>query len=148
MYMRGSVEVITIFEKEKPMTRALFLWSVLCVLCASAVNSSAADVKIKENKESLDITIDAKPFTTYRFAPTPDDPAWHRPSFYPVLSAAGVENTSDQWRLQQKQPTDAAKKKIDHPHQRSVFVGHGDVNGADHWTHKDKENEQQRHLKF
>jgi hypothetical protein len=125
------------------MTRASLLF--LCVLCASAVNSFAADVKLKENKESLDVTIDGKPFTTYRFAPTPDDPAWHRPYFWPVLSADGVELTSDQWRLQQKQPDEAAKKKIDHPHQRSVWVGHGDVNGADHWTHKEPK---QKHVKF
>ena len=105
-------------------------------------------VKIDEKPAALEITIDGKPFTTYRFAPTPDDPAFHRPYFYPVRSDDGLELTSDQWRLQQKQPTAAAKKKIDHPHQRSVWVGHGDVNGADHWTHKDKENEQQRHIKF
>ncbi len=121
----------------------------LCALCALAANLQAAPtVKITQTPTALEITIDGKLFTTYRFAPTPDDPAWHRPYFYPVLSTDGVEITSDQWRLQQKQPTEAAKKKIDHPHQRSVFVGHGDVNGADHWTHKDKENEQQRHLKF
>jgi hypothetical protein len=118
---------------------------VVCVLGALAVCTSAAEIKIRQNEESLDVTVDGKPFTTYRFAPTPDDPAWHRPYFWPVLSAEGVELTSDQWRLQQKQTTEAAKKKIDHPHQRSVWVGHGDVNGADHWTHK---NLKQNHLKF
>jgi hypothetical protein len=121
----------------------------LCALCVLAANLHAAPtVKITQTPTALEITVDGQPFTTYRFAATPDDPAFHRPYFYPVLSADGIEITSDQWRLQQKQPTEAAKKKIDHPHQRSVFVGHGDVNGADHWTHKDKENEQQRHLKF
>lgn len=125
------------------------IYALVGIFCLISVGVHAAPVvKIEQKPEALDITIDGKPFTTYRFAPTPDDPAFHRPYFYPVLSDDGVELTSDQWRLQQKQPTEAAKKKIDHPHQRSVFVGHGDVNGADHWTHKDKENEQQRHLKF
>ena len=118
----------------------------LCALCLSAVNLHAApSIKLTQSPTALEITIDDKPFTTYRFAPTPEDPAWHRPYFYPVLLADGTEITSDQWRLQQKQPTEAAKKKIDHPHQRSVWVGHGDVNGADHWTHKEF---QQRHVKF
>jgi hypothetical protein len=126
-----------------------FLVVIPVALCAFAAQLCAAPVvKIEQKPAALEITIDGKPFTTYRFAPTPEDPAFHRPYFYPVLSADGVEYTSDQWRLQQKQPTEAARKKIDHPHQRSVFVGHGDVNGADHWTHKDKENEQQRHVKF
>jgi len=123
--------------------------ALLAALCLITANVHAAPViKIEQKPQSLEITIDGKPFTTYRFAPTPDDPAFHRPYFYPVLSDDGVELTSDQWRLQQKQPTEPAKKKIDHPHQRSVFVGHGDVNGVDHWTHKDKENEQQRHIRF
>jgi hypothetical protein len=35
--------------------------------------------------------------------------------------------------------------KADHPHQRSIWVGHGDVNGANHWTQSP---EQQRHVRF
>jgi hypothetical protein len=118
----------------------------LCVLCASAVSSSAApEVKIVQAKDSLEITVGGKPFTTYRFAATPLDQAWHRPYFYPVLLADGVEVTSDQWRLQQRQPDEAAKKKIDHPHHRSVWISHGDVNGLDHWTHKEVK---EQHVKF
>ena len=118
-----------------------------CLFFFTAVHAAPV-VKIEQKDNALAITIDGKPFATYRYAPTADDPAWHRPYFFPVLAADGAEFTSDQWRLQQKQPTEAAKRKIDHPHQRSVWVGHGDVNGADHWTHKDKENELQRHVKF
>jgi hypothetical protein len=121
-------------------------WSILCVLCASAVNVLAApEVKIVEGKDSLEITVDGKVFTTYRFAQTALDTAWHRPYFYPVLMADGVEITSDQWRLQQRQTDEAARKRIDHPHHRSVWISHGDVNGLDHWTHKGLK---QRHVKF
>ncbi|HEY7119405.1 MAG TPA: PmoA family protein [Tepidisphaeraceae bacterium] len=120
--------------------------AVLTSLCLIAFATYADPaVKIEQKEDALVITVDGKPFTTYRFAQAADDPDWHRPYFYPVLSADGVEITSDQWRLQQKQPDEAARKKIDHPHQRSVWVGHGDVNGADHWTHKQFK---QHHLKF
>lgn len=119
---------------------------LFCVFCASAVSLSAQTVKITQSPTALDITIDGKPFTTYRYVPTPEDFAWHRPYFYPVLSADGVELTSDQWRLREKQPTEELKNKIDHPHHRSVWISHGDVNGIDHWSHQMAN--QQKHLKF
>jgi hypothetical protein len=54
----------------------------LCALCALAANLQAAPaVKITPPPPALEITIDDTPFTTYRCAPTPDDPAWHRPYF-------------------------------------------------------------------
>jgi hypothetical protein len=119
---------------------------LLCVLCASAVNSMAQAVKITDTKAALDITIDGKPFTTYRYTKAADDPEWRRPYFYPVLAAEGVELTSDQWRLQQAQKAEAERKKIDHPHHRSVWISHGDINGLDHWSHLQKV--RQQHVKF
>ncbi len=131
------------------------LSSALCSLAALALIPLAASaapagppIKITQTQNTLEITIDGKPFTTYRFNPTPDDPEWHRPYFFPVLSADGVDLTSDQWRLQQAQPDAAAKKKIDHPWHRSVYIAHGDINGLDHWTHKSGEKKLQNHLKF
>jgi hypothetical protein len=105
----------------------------------TAATAPASAISITEGKTDLTIQIDGKPFTTYRFAPTPDDPHWRRPYFWPVLAADGAEVTSDQARLAEKDP------KADHPHQRSIWVGHGDVNGANHWTEGP---EQQRHVRF
>jgi hypothetical protein len=124
------------------MKRTLLL-VVLCVVATSAV---AQTVKIEQTPVALEITIDGKAFTTYRYARTADDPEWRRPYFWPVLSADGVSLTDDQWRLQQAAPDDAARKKIDHPHHRSVWVSHGDINGLDHWSHLQKV--QQQHVRF
>jgi len=60
-----------------------------------------------------------------------------------VLAADGTELTSDQ---QTAPPVNG--KKPDHPHHRSVYISHGDVNGADHWSFEQKPNPRQRHLKF
>jgi hypothetical protein len=113
------------------------------LMLAFAANSFAADatpvIKIIPSADKLEITIDGKPFTTYHFAPTPDDPEWHRPYFFPVLSADGVEITGDRDRETMGQA------KREHPWHRSVWIGHGDINGIDHWTHKKK---LQQHVKF
>jgi hypothetical protein len=95
----------------------------------------AADVKLSRKDAAIDVTIDGKPFTTYRFAPTPEDKDFHRPYAYPVHAADGKEITSDQIITNRKE----------HPHHRSVWVSHGDVNGVDHWAHKGAK---QKHIKF
>lgn len=96
------------------------------------------EVELKQTETAVKVTIDGKPFTTYRFAGTKDDPKFVRPYFYPVLAADGAELTSDQ-----------ATSGGDHPHHRSFYVAHGDVNGADHWSLMlgDKQ-PRQRHLGF
>src|SRR5688500_7456658 len=121
-------------------------FGVVAVLAAlsAAFTAFAAEpaakggVALKQAETSIDVTIDGKAFTTYRFAPAADDPKFVRPYFFPVLAADGAKLTSDQ-----------ASGGGDHPHHRSFYVAHGDVNGADHWSHMlgDKQ-PRQRHLGF
>ncbi len=114
--------------------------AILGVLAgATWAQTPAPAVHIQQEKTELRITVGGHPFTTYRFAPTPDDPKWNRPYFYPVCAADGTEVTSDQQREVLKNP------KVDHPHQRSLWIGHGSVNGVDHWLAGAP---QQRHLAF
>lgn len=116
----------------------------MTLLVASAPGASAAEspIKIIETKEALQINIEGKPFTTYHFTAPADDPEWHRPYFFPVLSAEGVPLTSDRARETIGQAT------REHPWHRSVWIGQGDVNGIDHWTHPKTGKKLQRHLKF
>ena len=104
----------------------------------AAAEDGKGTVELKQAETAVEVTVDGKPFTTYRFAPAADDPQFVRPYFYPVLAPDGTELTSDQVR-----------STGDHPHHRSLYVAHGDVNGADHWSHmlKDKQ-PRQRHLGF
>ena len=110
---------------------------VLGVLVLSTM-ARAADVKLVQKDNAVDVTIDGKPFTTYRFAQAADDNAFHRPYCYPVLAADGQAVTSDQIITNPKE----------HPHHRSVWVSHGDVNGVDHWSHARGKAGKQKHLKF
>jgi hypothetical protein len=59
----------------------------------------------------------AEPVARYRFGP---DLA--RPCLEPLLAPGGVRVTRDRREVE------------DHPHHRGVWVGHRDVDGADHWT--------------
>jgi hypothetical protein len=99
----------------------------------------AGKVGIVEGTGVLEITVEGKAFTSYRFAETAGDPHWQRPYFWPVRAADGTEVTSDQTRERITNP------KADHPHHRSIWVGWGDVNGANHWS---ASKEKERHVKF
>ena len=114
------------------------VWATAVCGTLAAGAQPPARVKVDVGKDQVVVTIDDRPFTTYRFAPTADDPMWHRPYFWPVAAADGAHVTSDQWRLSQK-------TKTDHPWHRSIWIGHGDVGGVDHWLFKDKK---QKHVRF
>ena len=60
-------------------------------------------------------------FTRYNFLDEAGKPLV-RPFLYPVNASDGTPVTSDQ-----------AATGGDHKHHRSVWIGHGDVNGGDHW---------------
>ena len=118
----------------------IFAAIVACFLACAV--SRAEDVVLKQSQSNIEVTVGGKPFTTYHFDAT-DDPKFARPFFFPVLTADGTALTSDQVLAKEKDP------KADHPHHRSLYVAHGDVNGADHWslTKGDKQ-PRQRHLAF
>jgi hypothetical protein len=102
---------------------------------------AADEIKITQADNHLDVTIGGKPFTTYWFGPRDDRP-YVRPFFYPVLAVGQVPITSDQYAYKKEHP------KADHPHHISLWVGQGDVNGADQWAYAKKEEDspKQRNL--
>lgn len=105
----------------------------LCLTLSSATLRAAT--KLTEGPTSVKVEIDGKLFTEYRFLPG-DDANFHRPFAYPVHAADGTAITSDQCVTNPKE----------HPHHRSFWVSHGDVNGVDHWSHK--AGAKQKHIKF
>src|SRR4051812_7272912 len=117
------------------MNHRISLSLLIALLALPTPPSRAAEVKLTQDATSVKVTIDGKDFTTYRFLPG-DDKAFLRPFAYPVLATDGVAITSDQVVTNPKE----------HPHHRSVWVSHGDVNGVDHWSNKDKA--VQKHLGF
>lgn len=106
-----------------------------CSALALCLGAPAQTIKLTAHAQTLDVTVDNRPFTTYHFA---DNYFYEpvRPFLYPVLAADGTNLTTDQ---QQTDPK--------HGYQRSIWVGHGDVNGTDHWKFKTPL-AKQKHLSF
>ena len=104
------------------------LLSLLILASVFPIHAADSQVKITPDDKKLAIEIDGKPFTTYFFADGNGVP-FRRPMFSPVKMADGTQITEDQTALGVKE----------HPHHRSVWVAHGDVNGADHWDLKGKD---------
>jgi len=94
-----------------------------------------ADVKQSADQNHVSVSIDGKPFTDYWFGKRPDRP-FARPFFYPVLAPDGTAVTNDQYGQKE------------HPHHNSMWVGQGDVNGADHWALNGDKTPKQRHIRF
>ena len=115
-------------------------FTAIVFLVFASVQMATAElprVTLIKTKVALQVEIGGKPFTTYRFG-TDERPPFVRPFFYPVLAADGTEVTVDRVR-----------SGGDHPHHRSFWVGHGDVNGIDHWSFQQKPAPpRQQHIKF
>lgn len=102
------------------------LWSevarvVIAVPVCAGIALGAGSVKLRKGSAAVEVKMDGGLFTRYCFADDEGRPLV-RPFLYPVLAADGTPVTSDQ-----------AAAGGDHPHHRSIWIGHGDVNGGDHW---------------
>src|SRR5438067_639321 len=83
-------------------------------------------VNISEQDGKLVIEIGAHPFAEYHYQNVP------KPYLYPVLGPGGERMTRD-WPMK-----DVPEEDHDHPHHRSIWYAHGDVNGQDFWSESDK----------
>jgi hypothetical protein len=106
---------------------------VIAMLCTVALAEDQVTLKAESNR--IAVSIDGKPFTDYWFGARSDRP-YVRPFFYPVMAADGTPVTEDHYGQKE------------HPHHQSLWVGQGEVNGADHWALEGEKTPKQRHLKF
>ncbi|MHB9023930.1 MAG: DUF6807 domain-containing protein [Armatimonadota bacterium] len=88
------------------------------------VASTAPIVMLEDDGEgTVTIRIGGEPFCEYHYAG-----AGNRPFLYPVLGPNGA-------RITRGYPmTDLPGDSADHPHQRSLWTAHGDVNGYNDWA--------------
>ncbi len=86
--------------------------------------ASPPRVAILDDSQAISITVDGNSLTTYHYS---DVPA--RPYFYPLLTSEGLEVTRAF-----PMRADVAGESKDHPHHRSLWIAHGDVNGIDNWS--------------
>lgn len=104
------------------------------ILVATAPCSLRADhhetgVKVYHHGDVVRIDINGKLFTEYHYKDVP------RPYFYPVIGPGGVRITRD---YPMKVGEHDAK---DHPHHRSWWYTHGNVNGIDFWHDQNVEHD-------
>jgi len=79
-------------------------------------------VEMIQLKDRLRIEINGQLFAEYRYKDA------NFPYFYPVIGPTGV-NITRRWPIEEG-PNEAH----DHPHHRSLWYTHGDVNGEDFWS--------------
>ena len=95
------------------------------LVCSSPV---WAELKLQPSEGSMKVLDGDKLITEYRTD-------WKVPYLYPLTSPSGAI-ISRHW------PTDPSipEEQRDHPHHRSMWMGHGSVNGADFWGFMDDQN--------
>jgi hypothetical protein len=82
----------------------------------------AAEVEVKPADDRVTISVDGQLLTELRLTGAP------KPYFYPLLGPGGVALTRNY------PMRDVEGEDRDHPHQRSLWFTHGDVNGVDFWA--------------
>ena len=81
-----------------------------------------ADVTVTEKAGAVAIAVDGKLVTEYHFGDAP------HVYYYPFIGPGGVKMTRDYPMAKTE------GEETDHPHHRSIWFSHGDVNGVDFWS--------------
>lgn len=95
------------------------LLAPLALLSLSAAAFAAVDVS--EKSDRVRVEIDGQLFTEYVFTGAPHVYYW------PVIGPGGAKMTRS-WPME-----DVPGEEHDHPHHRSIWFSHGQVNGIDFW---------------
>jgi hypothetical protein len=103
---------------------------VVCFALALAAPAGAAEFELKKSDAGVKGALDGKPFTEY-VTKSGQNP---RPILWPIIGPTGKAMTRA-WPLESDVP---AYEKKDHPHHRSFWFTHGDVNGVDFWSDDSK----------
>lgn len=85
--------------------------------------SRLGSAEVVDRNGCLDMLLKRKLFTTYAYQPVNAS----KPYFYPVIGPRGIPVTRG-WPMDPQKGDDQ-----DHVHHKSLWVAHGDVNGADLW---------------
>ncbi|MBX3434825.1 MAG: PmoA family protein [Pirellulales bacterium] len=102
--------------------------SIAWLASLDAVAIRAEQFAVKETPDGAVVTIDGKPFAEYR------KESGHQPIVWPIYDAHGRAMTRSY-----PQGPQLPHEQVDHPHHRSLWFAHGDVNGRDFWLEPDKQ---------
>ena len=103
--------------------KSIALLKLPAVLAMAALAAPAqAGVTIAQLDDRLRVEIDGQLFTEYYFKDVP------KPFFFPIIGPGGAAMTRNH------PMKDVSGETQDHPHHRSLYYGHGSVNGVDFWA--------------
>lgn len=105
-----------------PAGRLWIAAAVVGLIACGFSNLKAAEIKFKQHEGGVTVEVDGKPFTEYQLK------IGSKPILWPIIGPTGVEMT----RAFPMREVEGEKR--DHPHQKSMWFTHGDVNGIDFWT--------------
>lgn len=95
----------------------------LFVVIAIVRSAASADIAVEKTDSGVVVKVGDQPFTTYVFQ------SKVKPILWPIIGPTGKEMTRA-WPMREGNPDE----KTDHPHQRSFWFTHGEVNGIDFWA--------------
>ena len=100
----------------------------LCLFFVSTclTKVTTAELQVKQSEDQVVVTVDGKPFATYHVQ------SKSKPILWPIHGPTGKELTRG-YPMRAALPSEAA----DHPHHRSFWFTHGDVNGTSYWHEGD-----------
>ncbi len=126
-----------VFHVRRPLKRTIVLTALLVCVCATTgpgsphllaqEQRSASDtgIRISVEKTKAVVTTGGDLFAEYDFA------SYSKPILYPLM-APGQVNITRNWPMRD----DVVGEAHDHPHHKSLWFAHGDVNGLDFWSEK------------
>lgn len=100
--------------------RMCWVWTLAAVLAGAG--QAGEGVTLREVDGRLRVEINGELFTEYHYQEV------SRPFLYPILGPDGLSMTRN-WPMRETPGEDR-----DHPHHRSLWWAHGDVNGVDFWS--------------
>ena len=109
-------------DRVKALAEQREVFAQMVETAQAAARPTARGVHVTEHDDKVTVNINGKLFTEYRFKDA------QRPYFYPVIGPTGVP-INRHWPMK-----DAPDEAHDHPHHKSLWFTHGDVNGADFWA--------------
>ena len=111
-------------SESPPMSHAIrpLLVGLLAWQLALSVPAAAGQFSVEQHPGRVTVNIDGKLFTEYLTK------VGTKPILWPIIGPTGLPMT----RAYPMQ--DLTDEKHDHPHQRSLWFTHGDVNGIDFWS--------------
>lgn len=100
----------------------LVLASCLLLVLSTPATATAAEVRLESKPDRVTVWVDDEIFTEYIFE------GYEKPILYPVIGPGGVGMTRN-WPMRDGVENEAH----DHPHHKSIWFGHQEVNGESVW---------------